>query len=300
MSTPAVQPPTNIVFADRNFKYLLVAPAIFMLLVVGLFPFIYTLLVSFQNITLIEQDYSFSGFLHYARLFEDWRLWEAILHTAVFTAIALPLELIFGLLLARLFLNDLPLKSLFVGLLVIPAVISPIVAGSMWKLIFDHRYGPINQIISWILGEPVTILWTVSPQWVYPAIIICEVWEWTPFMFLILLAALSNVDRSLIEAAEIDGASFWKVFIHISLPSIWPVMVIALIIRALDLVRLFEIVFQLTRGGPGNLTETISIYMYIKGFQQFETSYMGALVFLVILLLTAIVMFALSRVEIAR
>ena len=287
-------------YTDRNFKYLLIAPAIFVLLMVGLFPFLYTILVSFQNITLIEQDQAFAGFIHYERMFGDERLWEAILHTAIFTVVALPLELILGLMMARLFLNDLPFKSLFLGLLIIPAVISPIVAGSMWKIMFDDRYGPINEIISWFASEHVTILWTVKPQWVYPAIIICEVWEWTPFMFLILLAALSNVDRSLIEAAEIDGASLWKVFVHISLPVIWPVMVVALIIRALDLVRVFEIVFQLTRGGPGNLTETISIYMYITGFQQFETSYMGALVFLVIVLLSAIVIFALRRVEITR
>ena len=178
--------------------------------------------------------------------------------------IALPLELVLGLLMAQLFLEKLPGKQAFVALLLIPTIVSPIVAGSMWRLMFDVRFGPINQIIGWFTGEQVFILWTVTPQWVFPAIIIAEVWEWTPFMFLILLAALSNVNRDLVEAAEIDGASFWQVFFNISLPAIWPVMIIALIIRALDLVRLFDIVWQISRGGPGTVSETLSIYMYLR------------------------------------
>ena len=134
----------------------------------------------------------------------------------------------------------------------------------------------------------------------YPAIIICDVWQWTPFMFLILLAALSNVDREQLEAAAIDGANAWQMFRYVSLPAIWPVMVIALLIRGLDLIRLFDIVWQLTRGGPGNVTETISIYMFVHGFQQFETSYTGAMVVVLILLFTAVLVAALRRMEIAR
>ena len=102
---------------------------------------------------------------------------------------------------------------------------------------------------------------------VYPAILVCEIWQWTPFMFLILLAALSNVDRSQLEAAEIDGAAWWLTFRRIVLPAIWPVMAIAMLIRGLDLVRLFDIVWALTRGGPGTMTETMSIYTYIHRLQ---------------------------------
>ena len=102
--------------------------------------------------------------------------------------IALPLELVLGLVMAQLFLERMPGRQIFIALLVLPTVISPIVAGATWRLMFDNRFGPINQILGWIWGEPVTILWTVNPTFVYPAIILCEVWQWTPFMFLILLA----------------------------------------------------------------------------------------------------------------
>ena len=197
-------------------------------------------------------------------------------------------------------LERLPGKQIFVALLILPTVISPIVAGAAWRLLFDNRFGPINQIISWFAGEPVAILWTVNPSFVYPAILITEVWQWTPFMFLLLLAALSNVDRSQVEAAQIDGASYWRIFFKIMLPAIKPVMFIAILIRALDLFRLFDMVWALTKGGPGTRTETISIYAYVQGFRQFETSYTAAIAFLVIVLLSIVVILALRKMEITR
>jgi len=287
-------------FADRRFKYLTIWPAVLVLLLIGIFPLVYTLIVSFQHITMMTEDTSFSGFINYARLFKDPRLWGAIGHTALFTGIALPIELVLGMGMALLFLDRMPGRQVFIALLVLPTVISPIIAGATWRLLFDNRFGPINQILGWIWGEPVTLLWTVSPVLVYPAIILCEVWQWTPFMFLILLAGLSNVDPSLMEAAEIDGAGYWRVFFKIVLPAIRPVLAIVLLIRALDLVRLFDIVWALTKGGPGTMTETISIYAYVQGFQQFETSYTAAIAVLIIVILSVLVIAALRRMEIAR
>ena len=287
-------------FGERNFKYLLIGPAIFVLLLIGIFPLVYLLLVSFQGITMTETSTDFVGWRNYAHLFEDTRLWEALLHTVIFTVIALPLELLFGLAMAQLFLDRLPGRQIFIALLVLPVVVSPIVSGATWSLMFNHRFGPINQIIGWIWGEELTLLWTISPHLVYPAILAAEVWQWTPFMFLLLLAALANVDKSQLEAAAIDGAGWWRTFFKIVLPAIWPVMAIAILIRGLDLFRLFDIVWALTKGGPGTMTETISIFTYIKGFQQFETSYTAAVAFLVIILLSVVVMLALKRVELSR
>jgi multiple sugar transport system permease protein len=204
------------------------------------------------------------------------------------------------MLMALLFLERMPGRQIFVALLVLPTVISPIVAGATWRLLFDNQFGPINQILGWIVGRPVPVLWVVNPGLVYPAIVFCEIWQWTPFMFLILLAALSGVDPSQMEAAEIDGASYWRIFFRVVAPAIRPVVAIALLIRGLDLFRLFDIIWALTRGGPGTMTETISIYTYVQGFQEFETSYTAAIAFLVIVLLSAVVMLSLRRVEIAR
>ncbi len=305
MSGPALASEADLgfrigLFADRRFKYLVIAPAIFILLFIGLFPLIYSLVVSFQNINMMEEDTSFSGLMQYRLLFQDLRLWQSLGHTLLITAIALPIELLLGLLMALLFLERMPGRPVFVSLLVLPTMIAPIVAGATWRLLFDNRYGPINQVLGWIAGEPMTVLWIIKPNLVYPAILLAEIWQWTPFMFLILLAALSNVDKNLTEAAEIDGASYWRIFWRIVLPTIWPVITVALLIRGLDLFRLFDVVWALTKGGPGTMTETISVYTYIQGFRQFETSYTAAIAFLVIVLLSVVVIFALRRMELAR
>ncbi len=286
--------------SERHFKLSLIAPSIFVLLLIGVFPLVYLLVVSFQGITMTNNDPSFHGLRNFALLFNDTRLWESLLHTLAFTAIALPLELLLGLLMAQLFIDHLPGRQVFVALLVLPVVVSPIVAGATWSLMFDNRYGPINQVIGWIVGQEVTLLWTIAPQLVYPAILAAEVWQWTPFMFLLLLAALSAVDKSQLEAAAIDGAGYWHSFFRIVLPAIWPVMAVACLIRGLDLFRLFDIVWVLTRGGPGTKTETLSIFTYVKGFQQFETSYTAAVALLIIAGLSVVVSLALRRVELSR
>jgi multiple sugar transport system permease protein len=284
----------------RGFKYALVAPSIFVLLLIGIFPLVYLLMVSFQNITMTDVDTSFQGLLNYRMMVHDQRMWEALLHTLIFIAIALPVELVLGLAMAQLFIDRIPGRQLFVALLVLPVVVSPIVAGATWSLMFDNRFGPINQIIGWFAGEEVALLWTINPKLVYPAILVAEIWQWTPFMFLLLLAALAAVDRSQLEAASIDGAGYFRTFFKIVLPAIWPVMAVAILIRGLDLFRLFDIIWALTRGGPGTMTETISIFAYVKGFQQFDTSYTAAVALLIIVLLSVVVILALKRVQLAR
>ena len=287
-------------FIDRYFDRLLVAPSILILLLVAIFPLIYLALVSFQGITMTENSNDFIGLENYRNLLTDTRLWAAMGHTLLFLLIALPIELLLGLFMAQLFLEKLPGRQIFIALLVLPVVISPIVAGATWALMFDNRFGPVNQILGWIAGHDVLLLWTIKPNLVYLAILIAEIWQWTPFMFLLLLAALANVDKSQVEAASIDGAGYWRIFIKIILPTIWPVMAIALLIRALDLFRLFDVVWALTKGGPGTMTETISIFTYNLGFRQFETSYTAAVTLLIILLLSASLMWALRRVKLSR
>jgi multiple sugar transport system permease protein len=291
---------TIIRASDRRFGLVLVGPSVLILLLIGVFPLIYTLVVSFQQITMTETDTSFAGLVNYRQLFSDQRLWEAFLHTAIIFVVALPLELVLGLLMAQLFLENMPGRQVFIALMVLPTVIAPLIAGAMWRLMLDNRYGPVNQIAGWLWGEPTTLLWTVNPRLVYPAILLAEIWQWTPFMFLVLLAALANVDRSLTEAAEIDGAGFWLTFRKITLPAIWPVMAIAILIRSLDLVRIFDVIWAMTEGGPGTMTETISIYTYVQGFRQFETSYTGAIAFLIIAILTVLVTQAVKRMGLAR
>jgi multiple sugar transport system permease protein len=277
-----------------------VAPAVFLLVLIGLLPFVWSIYVSLLNLSGSNRTGDFVGLANYARLFSDERLGYALGRTFLIIAVALPIQLVLGMLLALHFQADKPLKKLFVSLLVIPAVISPMVAGSMWRLMFDHRFGPVNQILSVFTERPVVLLWTIKGDLPFWAIIITEVWQWTPFMFIILMAAISNVDRDQMNAAALDGARRHQVFWHVVLPAIRPVLIIALLIRGLDLFRIFDVVWQLTRGGPGRSTETISILMYIQGFQGFETSYVAAMVVVLAVVLSVAVMLALRRVGIDR
>lgn len=287
-------------WVERNFAWLVLFPALLLLLLVSLFPAIYNLIISFQQLTLLEQDRSFAGLANYQRLVQDARFWGALGHTLLFASIALPVQIVLGLALARMFTGEIWGKRWLIAVMMLPAIISPIVAGASWKLMFDNRYGPINQIIGWFVQGDPTLLWTIEPALVYPAIVIVEIWQHTPFVFLLMLAAMSNVDQSLIESAEMDGASGWTIFRKIILPAIRPVLVIVIVIRALDLMRLFEIVWALTRGGPGTFTETISIYIYLRGFEQFETSYTAAMAFAVILMLALVILLAIRAVARVR
>jgi multiple sugar transport system permease protein len=285
---------------SRWTKYLFVAPTVFVLLLIGLYPVIYAFVASFQNVTMMTQDYSWHGFGWYQNLMDDRRFWQSLWHTGLIAVIALPLEIILGLALALSFNRKIPLRSVLIAILILPSVICPVMVGAIWRLMFDVQYGPISHMLSVLLGRSFQVSWVSDPNWVYPVILIAEIWQWTPFMFLILLAALSNVDQELLDAAAIDGAGFWATLFKISLPSIWPVLSIAILIRALDLFRIFDLVFVLTKGGPGTLTETVSMYLYTVGFQQFQTSYAGAMAVVVIVLLSIVVINAVNRVEVLR
>jgi multiple sugar transport system permease protein len=277
-----------------------VAPAMSLLVLIGLLPFLWSVYVSLLNLSGSNREGAFVGLANYERLFSDPALGAALGRTFLIMAVALPIQFALGLLLALHFQAERPLNKVFVALLVLPAVISPMVAGSMWRLMLDNRFGPVNQIISFFAGEPVVLMWTVRGSLPFWSIVIAEVWQWTPFMFIILMAAIANVDRDQVHAAALDGARRPSIFRHVIWPAIRPVVVIAILIRALDLFRIFDAVWQLTRGGPGTRTQTLSVYMYIQGFQGFETSYVAALVVVLGLGLSVLVMLALRRVGIDR
>jgi multiple sugar transport system permease protein len=286
--------------AERHFRYVALSPAVLLLLLIGAFPVGYNLVLSFQNQTMFSTDQSFAGLANYRELLADARFWQSIGHTLIIAAVALPLQLALGLGMAQLFAGDLPGRRLFTALLLLPVVVSPIAAGAAWRLFLDNAYGPVNQIIGWLAGHPVKLLWTVSENLVYPTVILVEVWQHTPFVFLLSLAAILAVDRDQIEAAQIDGASGWTIFHRVVLPSIAPVVSMVMLIRFVDIMRIFDMVLALTEGGPGRRTETLSLYTYVLGFQDFSLSYTGAVAFVTIALMSLVLWVILGRLEAGR
>jgi multiple sugar transport system permease protein len=203
----------------------------------------------------------------------------------------------FGLALAQTLVGRLPGTRIITPLLILPAVVSPIVVGFTWRILYDATYGPLDHFLSLIRNQPTNIVWLVNLQTVYPAVLMTEIWQWTPFMFLIMLAGLTAVSPELHEAASADGASSWQIFTRVTLPVIQPVIVVAVLFRALDIFKLFDIIVPLTGGGPGTTTETASLYLYILGFRNFRLGYAAAASYLVLMMFTILLTMLLRRIS---
>lgn len=273
-------------WGERNMRFALIIPTTLFIFAISIFPQIYSLGISFLDWDLHQQEPQFIGLENYSTAVADTRLWEAVAHTLVIVVAAVMLELILGFVLAYILSEKLPGKNFIIPIFILPVVMAPIIVGYTWRMLWDTQFGPINQVLSWILGEPITLVWLTNPVAVYPAIIITEIWQWTPFMFLILLAGLTAINPEIREAASMDGASGWQSIAYITLPLLKPVIVLAIIFRALDVFKLFDIVFALTGGGPGSYTETVSLYVYILGFKNFRLSYTAA-VSIILLIIVA-------------
>ena len=241
----------------------------------GLFPLLYSLGVSFLNWDLQRQGQQFIGLKNYADVIADGRMWNALRNTLVIVVIGVAIELVFGLALAQTLVGRLPGKRLFIPLLILPAVITPLVAGHMWYMLFDAQYGPIDHILSLIFRQPVNIVWLINPQTVYPALLLVEIWQWTPFMFLILLAGLAAVNPELTKPPRSWRVRLANLFSNHDSDSDTPDYYRHSVPR-LDLFKLFDIIYALTNGGPGTMTETASLYVYTLGFKNFRLGYAAA------------------------
>ena len=271
---------------SRLSKYAMVAPSVVLIVSLTIFPILYLLWISLLDWDLQRAGRAFVGLANYAGALQDRRMWEALAHTLLIMAVAVTAELVLGLVLAEVLAGPLPGKRVVIPLLILPVIMSPIVAGYGWRMLWDTQYGPINQLLGWLLGRPVTLVWLINSKTVYFSLIVTEVWQWTPFMFLALLAGLVAISPEIHEAAAIDGAGRWQRFWQITLPLIRPLMLVALLIRALDVFKIFDTVFSLTFGGPGTFTETITLYVYLLGFRNFRLGYTAAMAVLVLALVS--------------
>ena len=271
---------------SRLSKYAMVAPAVVLIVSLTIFPVLYLLWISLLDWDLQRAGRQFVGLANYAGALQDRRMWEALAHTLLIMVVAVTAELVLGLVLAEVLAGPLPGKRVVIPLLILPVIMSPIVAGYGWRMLWDTQYGPINQLLGWLLGRPLTLVWLINSKTVYFSLIVTEVWQWTPFMFLALLAGLVAISPEIHEAAAIDGAGRWQRFWQITLPLVRPLMLVALLIRALDVFKIFDTVFSLTFGGPGTFTETITLYVYLLGFRNFRLGYTAAMAVLVLALVS--------------
>jgi multiple sugar transport system permease protein len=294
VSGPVVRRPTLSQWSDRNFRWLLVAPAVCLILALSIFPLLFSLWVSFVNYDFQIPGHAFVGLKNFEQVVADPVARWSLVVTAILSGSSVLLEFVLGLALAMALTTTFRGRGLIMSLIIVPLFISPVVVGQCWALMLQRPFGPTNYILSQLLGFDVTISWLTQAPWNFIALIVADVWQWTPFMFVILLAGLTAVPPHVYEAAELDGVGAWQTFWYITVPHIAPMMLLALTFRLLDAVKLFDTIFVLTGGGPGTNTYSASYYLYTIGFTQFHLSNAtaGSWIFLV---LTVIVVIFLVR-----
>ncbi len=229
-------------------------------------------------------------------LYYDTRFVEAAIRTLILTVVCLSLELTLGLGLAVVFMRQFRGKSILFSAFLTPMMVLPVVVGYTFWMLFQTN-GPINEIIGLLLGADAAPAWFRRTPFALAAVIITEVWHWTPLFFLILLSGLNAVPENLTRAAVILGAQPRQVFWRVMFPVIKPVIIIALVIRSMEVIKLFDEVFMLTRGGPGTSTETISLYIYKLAFADFQLAYGAAAAFITLVGTLFLVSMLLSQVS---
>jgi len=271
--------------SDRALPYLLIAPTLAVLLALSIYPLFYSIKISLQTESAAGGRWTLQNF---ARLFGDQFFLSALAQTFVYAAAALTIEFALGLGLALLLHHQMRGRAFFRATLLMPMMLPAVVVGVVWRLMLNPNFGAVNGTLKYFGLNTDGLTWTASPKLAMASVILADVWQWTPFMFLILLAGLQAIPQEPYEAALIDGSSPWQTFRHVTLPLLKPAILIALLLRTMDLLRVFDQIFILTEGGPGFATETVSLYIYRTAFRFSNFGYAAAMSF-VLLIITNVI-----------
>lgn len=247
----------------------------------------YSIYLATRNISLIKPDSIFVGLDNFRDLLKDERAWSSMWKTLKFSVSATVIELLLGLGLA-LFLNrSFPGRSVVRALLLIPMIMTPVVAGLIWRVFYDPNNGLINYYLGQIGIHPQDWLGSVGSAMF--SVVLADVWQWTPFIFLILASSMDSLPNEPIEAANVDGANKFQIFWHVTLPMLKPALAIAFLLRFIDSIKQFDLIYVMTRGGPSLATETANMYAYTQGFNNFNISYAATINFFVTILIIAVI-----------
>lgn len=272
-----------------------VIPALVVISAVIVFPWVFTLWMSAHRWTL-GQEQSFIGFENYIRLASDIRFWESLWHTLIYTVLSVVAPLILGTLAALVFDAQFPLRGFLRGVFVMPMMATPVAIALVWTMMFHPQLGVLNYLLSFIHIGPLE--WIYNQSTVIPSLVLVETWQWTPLVMLIVLGGLAAVPREPYESAEIDGANAWQKFRYLTMPMIAPFLMIAVIIRSIDAVKSFDIIYAMTQGGPGTASETINIYLYNTAFAYYDIGYgsaMAVVFFIIIVALSFVLLMVRQR-----
>ncbi|MEE9218420.1 MAG: sugar ABC transporter permease [Acidobacteriota bacterium] len=276
---PAPFRETSLASREQRLAWSLVLPVLVVIAVVALFPLAWTLWESLHvhDLRMPWRGRPFAGLANYAEAFADSRFWGAIGHTFLFACSSVTLEILLGLALALVLNRAARGRGFLRATVLLPWALPTVVAALLWRFLFEAPHGAVNRVLVGVglLDEP--RVWLAHSAAAWTPIILADVWKTSPFVALLLLAGLQNIDPALYEAARLDGAGVFRRFAHVTLPMLRPALLVALIFRTLDALRVFDLIYVLTAGGPGTATEPIALYAFQSLLQNLRFGYGSAL-----------------------
>ncbi len=280
---------------DISFKFL-VLPSFILLFVLTIVPLIYSIVISLFDYSFMMPDkIRFIGFGNFIRAFEDSSFIHSLGVTAIQVVATVALQMVCGMLFALLLSRDFRGAKLIRAIYIIPMMITPVVVGLMWRMLFNTDMGMINYLLS-LVNIP-AVNWLGEGNVALLTVILADVWLSTPFVATILLAGIQGISRDYYEAATVDGANAVQSFFSITLPLVKPMILIALLFRVMDAIKRFDSIYVMTAGGPGNSTETLNLYAYQQAFNNWYIGYSAALSFLMLIVIFALSAFILARMN---
>jgi multiple sugar transport system permease protein len=291
-ATPARAAPRRN-YARRYWPFIVPAGAV--VAAVILFPWAFTLFMSAHDWH-IGGGISFNGLANYARMLTDERFGMAVLRTLYFTALSVLLPMVLGIAAAVTFHREFPGRGLARTLFILPMMATPVAVALVWTMMFHPQLGVLNYLLTSV-GLPPSE-WVYAAGTVIPTLVLVETWQWTPLVMLIVLGGLASLPVDPYEAADLDGASAWQAFRHITLPLVWPFILSAAVIRGIDALKAFDTIFVISNGGPGTASETLNLLLYLQAFSFYDMGYASAIVvvfFALILLITLLMLWTRRR-----
>lgn len=257
---------------ETSLAWLLVVPSLLLILGVKLYPLVYSLVLSFQKVSLLSPTAPFVGLANYVRLFSSPSFTSAFGQTLYFTVVSLVLQVILGMMVALVLNQDFRGRALVRALVILPWAVPTVVNALLWQWIYHPQFGVLSGLFYGLGIFDAPVRWLGSPYLAMNMIIVADTWKTLPLYVIMFLAALQTVPEELHQAAQIDGANAWQRFVTITVPFLLPTMVVVLVLRTMEAFRVFDIIFLMTGGGPGGSTTVIGYYAYLEAFRNLDFS----------------------------
>jgi multiple sugar transport system permease protein len=276
-----------VAWCERHIVLVFVGPVVLFLSCFALYATGYLLYLSLSHWNVANPSPVFAGLANFIELMKDGQFWKSLFRTGVYVAGSVSCELVLGMILALLLSQNLPGTGLIRTLFLLPMAVTPAVAGLVWRILYDPTLGLINHLLSTIglRGKA----WVADAHTALPALMLVDVWQWTPFVMLILLAGLQALPTEPFEAARVDGASRFQSFVYLTMPMLKQVMLVTVLLRGIDAFKAFDTIFVITNGGPGTSTQTVTFFAYQEGFGWFNLGYASAVAIVLLVLVTVLV-----------